>query len=164
MGTLDALFLGLTGQEWLVVKHQLLAIYENLLSWLLVLLGLRRTRLSLQGVALSRACAVQIVSPGGYERFRLVDLDDCKASGTVFATVGYNVRDGVERVRGCASLVRVARDGSRGLPAECALVKVDAFSVNYADVTIRWGAQHACLRPCPPPRAPSSPACSCPRP
>lgn len=137
--SLDALFLSLTGQEWLVVKHQLFAVYHNVLSWLLVLLRVRRAELELGGVAPGRSAAVQIVSPGGYERFLLTDLDEETSEG-VLATVGYNVREGVNRVPGRNSLVRVSRDG-RGLPAGCLLVELDAFSVNYADVTIRWGAR-----------------------
>lgn len=142
---MDAVFLALTGQEWLVVKHQLLAICENLLSWLLVLLGIRRTKLTLDGVEPSRAAAVQILSPGGYERFHLADLDEETEDG-VLATVGYNVRDGVQRVPGCNSLVRVAKNGRRGVPPDCVLVDVAAFSVNYADVTIRWGAHARSVR------------------
>ncbi|KAJ1626569.1 hypothetical protein T492DRAFT_843045 [Pavlovales sp. CCMP2436] len=127
----DAACLALTGQEWLVVKHQLLAIYENILSWLLVLLGVRQAALSLSGVEPPSAAAVHILSPGGYDRFKLVDLD-AKTSDGVLATVGYNVQ-GVNRVPGSNSLIRVDLDGSRGLPADCLLVEVDAYSVNYAD-------------------------------
>lgn len=115
--SLDALFLSLTGQEWLVVKHQLFAVYHNVLSWLLVLLRVRRAEPELGGVAPGRSAAVEIVSPGGYERFLLTDLDDETSEG-VLATVGYNVREGVNRVPGRNSLVRVSRDG-RGLPAGC---------------------------------------------
>jgi 2-desacetyl-2-hydroxyethyl bacteriochlorophyllide A dehydrogenase len=139
--------MSLTGQEWLVVKHQLLAIYDNILSWLLVILRVRTSRLVLEPLAKpAHAAAVQIVQPGGYESFRQVDLDAPAANGDVLATVGYNVQAGVERVDGCASLVRVALDGSRGLPPACVLVAIDSFSVNYADVTIRWGLYESAIR------------------
>lgn len=64
------------------MKHQLLAIFHNLLSWLLVLLRVRKTKLTLDDVP-SAAAAVQILSPGGYERFELTSLDEETSDGVL---------------------------------------------------------------------------------
>lgn len=144
----DRFFLAVMGQEWIVVKHQLQAIASNLLSWFLVLVRVRRPALRMpsHGMPQSSARAVQILSPGGFERFTLANLDDADSQGRVLATVGYNVRTGVDRVPGCASLVRLSLSTGVGLPDDCALVRTHAFSVNYADVTIRWGLYESAIR------------------
>ena len=80
--------------------------------------------------------AVQILSPGGFERFARASL----VGG--LATVGYNVREGVERLPGSASIVRT----DWGIPPACAVVRVSHFSVNYADVTIRWGLYESAIK------------------
>ena len=130
----DWLCFQLTGQDLLVVKHQLAAITSNLTSWLLVRLRVRRPQLALAPAG--ETSAVQILSPGGFERFARASL----VGG--LATVGYNVREGVERVPGSASIVRT----DWGIPPTCAVVRVSHFSVNYADVTIRWGLYESAIR------------------
>jgi len=139
---MDAIFLALTGQEWLVVKHQIFALVANLMSWAMVTLGLRSTRMRLVPLADGpRDRAVSIASPGGYERFTFVPLG--QQDGNTLATTGYNVVEGVERVAGQPSVVRLA---GGAIPDECILVRVQAFSINYADVTIRWGLYESAIR------------------
>ncbi|KAL1519679.1 hypothetical protein AB1Y20_023189 [Prymnesium parvum] len=131
---MDALCVALTGQPALVVLHQLQAIAANLLSWALVVLGLRRTSLTLERP--KDAAAVLILSPGGFERFSLQPFQS-----TEVATVGYNVTHGVQRLPGCKSLARLD-----AFPADCAVVRVRAFSINFADVCIRWGLYESAIK------------------
>ena len=90
---INRLCLALTGQDALVVYHQLQAIYYNSLTWLLVLLRLRKVSDTLEPTAFllppcadSSAVAAPVLSPGGLERLFLEPL------GTKVATVGYNVK------------------------------------------------------------------------
>lgn len=142
MSALDRVVVALTGQEWLVVRNQIYALVQNVLSWALVTVGLRRRELFLakKGAGMN---AVAIAAPGGFEQFQLLDLD--AFPGRV-ATVGYNVQDGVRRVPGHRSLAIVGEDHADGLPDDCVLVRVQAFSINYADVTIRWGLYESAIR------------------
>ena len=147
MSRLDRLCLALTGQDALVVYHQLQAIVCNLHSWLLLMLGWRTASHCLapshqvlpstsDGAAnAANATAVLVLSPGGLERLSLEPLLDN------VATVGYNVTS-CTRVPGCNSLAVVEPDAP--LPDRMAIVRISAASVNYADVTIRWGlCKHA---------------------
>jgi len=68
-------------------------------------------------------------------RLSLQPLGDC------VATVGYNVKN-CERVQGCNSLARI----DKHVPEDCAVVRVTSCSVNYADVTIRWGLYESAIR------------------
>ena len=143
--SIDRLCLALTGQDALVVFHQLQAIYFNLVTWLLVVLGFRQasdslepTATVLQGLTLQPdgAVATLVLSPGGLERLSLEPL-----SSNV-ATVGYNVKD-CRRVPGCNSLAVVDESS---LPDGLAIVRITSCSVNYADVTIRWGLYESAIR------------------
>jgi 2-desacetyl-2-hydroxyethyl bacteriochlorophyllide A dehydrogenase len=142
---LDRVCLALTGQDALVVKHQLEAIVCNLITWLLVTVGLRKVHeqsLPLTSKVLPRsslthpdsAAAVLVLSPGGLERLSLEQLGD------TVATVGYNVK-GVDRLPGCNSLCRTER-----LPPDCVIVRIQSCSINYADVCIRWGLYESAIR------------------
>ena len=92
--TLDRATLYLFGQDSQCVYHQIQAIVYNLLSYLLLQLGLRTAadRLSpkhaiLDGAAKKySATAALVLSPGGLERLSLEPLPDN------IATVGYNVQ------------------------------------------------------------------------
>uniref|UniRef100_A0A7S3WNV1 Enoyl reductase (ER) domain-containing protein n=1 Tax=Emiliania huxleyi TaxID=2903 RepID=A0A7S3WNV1_EMIHU len=133
---LDDLCVALTGQDAVVVYHQLQAIAANVISWLLVLLRVRvpALRLGRKGAD----SAVLVLSPGGFERFALEPLP---VESVV--TVGYNVTaPTVERLPTCNSLARLPD----GPPPGHAIVRIKAFSVNYADVTIRWGLYESAIK------------------
>ena len=140
----DRLCLALTGQDALVVYHQLQAIYFNLVTWLLVVLGVRQASNFLVPTAAvlpptdesDAAVATLVLSPGGLERLSLEKL------GSNVATVGYNVTE-CTRVPGCNSLARID-DGP--LPDGLAIVRITSCSVNYADITIRWGLYESAIR------------------
>jgi NADPH:quinone reductase-like Zn-dependent oxidoreductase len=142
---LDRLCLALTGQDALVVYHQLQAIFYNLVTWLLVVLGWRKASDSLVPVAAilpparepnNDAVAAVVLSPGGLERLSLEMLGD------KVVTVGYNVLE-CNRVPGCNSLA-IVEDGP--LPDGLAIVRITSCSVNYADITIRWGLYESAIR------------------
>lgn len=141
----DRLCLAVTGQDSLVVYHQLQAICFNLVTWLLVVFGVRKVRDSLDPIASilppssapdDGVVAALVLSPGGLERLSLEPL------GVNVATVGYNVK-GCTRVPGCNSLAMVEETA---LLDGLAIVRITSCSVNYADVTIRWGLYESAIR------------------
>ena len=136
MPSLDAICLRLTGQTLEVVQHQLMAIRANVWSWLLVTLKIRKPRLQLADCG-SKARCIVVLSPGGPERLEFWPLDDG------LATVGYNVPKSVApRDPRSRSLTRVATAPPPGL----VVVRITHFSVNYADVTIRWGLYESAIK------------------
>ena len=136
MPSLDALCLRLTGQTLEVVQHQLMAIRANIWSWLLVTLKIRKPRLQLADCD-SKARCIVVLSPGGPERLEFWPLDDD------LATVGYNVSEAIApRDPRSRSLTRVATPPPPGL----VVVRITHFSVNYADVTIRWGLYESAIK------------------
>mmetsp|Transcript_29152 Transcript_29152/g.58214 ORF Transcript_29152/g.58214 Transcript_29152/m.58214 type:complete len:448 (-) Transcript_29152:58-1401(-) len=70
---------------------------------------------------------VSIGRPGGMEQLRLVTLKPG------FCTIGYNVR------HFCPPPYSHALSDDPIFPTDCVILKNEAFSVNYADCTIRWG-------------------------
>ncbi|KAL9185349.1 hypothetical protein ACHAXT_003126 [Thalassiosira profunda] len=74
----------------------------------------------------SRTRCISIGRPGGMEQLRLVTLKEG------ICTIGYNVRH-------VSSPPYTAADLRTTLPADCVIIRNEAFSVNYADCTIRWG-------------------------
>ena len=135
MPSLDAICLRLTGQTLEVVQHQLMAIRANVWSWLLVTLKIRKPRLQLADCD-SKARCIVVLSPGGPERLEFWPLDDG------LATVGYNVAEAIApRDPRSRSLTRVATP-----PPGHVVVRITHFSVNYADVTIRWGLYESAIK------------------
>ena len=135
MPSIDAICLRLTGQTLEVVQHQLMAIRANVWSWLLVTLKIRKPRLQLADCN-SKARCIVVLSPGGPERLEFWPLDDG------LATVGYNVAEAIApRDPRSRSLTRVATP-----PPGHVVVRITHFSVNYADVTIRWGLYESAIK------------------
>jgi synaptic vesicle membrane protein VAT-1 len=134
------------GQELSVVRNQINALFMNLLSWLLQYIPKQ-----FRSVSSSRApqnhedSCVCIDGPGGIDRLQVVSLQKVqikKVSRNSFgriATVGYNVE-------GYPAPFAALPTEMDSLPADLVLVKVHYFSVNYADVTIRWGLYESALR------------------
>jgi synaptic vesicle membrane protein VAT-1 len=123
------------GQDLLVIQNQLLALLWNIFSWFLEYIPpaiYSRARPSPQS---SRVC-ISINGPGGLDRLTYQDLPkDC------IATAGYNlpgIRSPFVSEKLCSSAAVYADDH--------VIVKTSYFSVNYADVTIRWGLYESALR------------------
>lgn len=140
---MDALVLRLTGQSLAVIVHQVEAIRSNVASWLLTSVGLRRARASLAALpGAPRDACILVLSPGGLERLAFEGLGDG------VATVGYNVDDAIApRLPRSRSLTALRRrgDGAFDPPPGHVVVDVSHFSVNYADVTIRWGLYESAI-------------------
>ena len=129
-------------QRWTILGQDpeiLLAALANILSWFVVTFCPRFLPYLLpsspeedQGADdnneasdAPRTQCISIGRPGGMEQLRLVTLkkDIC--------TIGYNVKH--------VSPAPYTPVAGFMLPEDCVVVKNLAFSVNYADCTIRWG-------------------------
>ena len=116
-----------------MLKNQILALVLNLWAWALSLLGPRR---SFQASKFDGqdGVFVSIPSPGGLDKLELKNL------GVFMATQGYNVP---EYKKGD---ILVDTSVPARLPADAVVVKINFFSVNYADIAIRWGLYESALR------------------
>jgi len=124
------------GQELDVIWNQILALVLNVKSWL-VSLVLGATVIDKEAVQVMASPCVEIGGPGGLDRLEVKEIPG--EEGTVRATVGYNV-PGFKPPYAQLSLSQAA------FPPGCVLVRVSHFSINYADVTIRWGLYESALR------------------
>jgi NADPH:quinone reductase-like Zn-dependent oxidoreductase len=119
------------GQDVTVVYNQLLALVGNIQQWLL------RSSLKRHLKRLTSApnsAYVSISGPGGFDRLEVLELPDDQA------TVGYNVS--IFQKGSC--LVNIS-DKSR-LPQDLVIVRIHYYSINYADIAIRWGLYESALR------------------
>ena len=127
----------------------LLAVWANVLSWLVSTFAPSLLPLLLpeacaqeeEGAAEAMAAAdggadgtdrtvcVSIGRPGGSEQLRLVRLRDG------VATLGYNLPD----LGPAPYTPSLSAGGGAQIPPGCVVLRCEAFSVNYADVCIRWG-------------------------
>jgi synaptic vesicle membrane protein VAT-1 len=136
----------LFGQELSVIRNQINAMCMNLFSWLLYYLPIsfRPTSASRAPLKGEHAC-VCIDGPGGIDRLQVIGLQKAIPkliagnSGSRIVTVGYNVK-------GYPAPFVALPNSLESLPDDLVLVKVHYFSVNYADVTIRWGLYESALR------------------
>ena len=140
------------GQDLAVLKNQVVALQQNVLSWLFSFLPFNLRAMTRRAPRKNEDVCVRIDGPGGMDRLAYVPLAECSnSSGSGsnpshrVATVGYNLRD-----RGLpppfVPLPQHHEELDRALPDDTVLVKVHYFSVNYADVTIRWGLYESALR------------------
>ena len=110
--------------------NQILALLFNIISWA------KSFVLDIAPIkATSQSCIV-ITGPGGMETFVSKKLET-KGKQRKLATCGYNLHSkfGIK-----PPFVDV--EDTESLPPTLALVRVKNFSVNYADVCIRWGKLH----------------------
>lgn len=134
------------GQELSVIRNQLNALCMNLISWLLQFVpkSLRPTG-RIRTPKADDDCCVCIDGPGGIDRLQVIALDKAIASNKTekyvnrIATIGYNVK-------GYPAPFVALPNNMESLPDDLVLIKVHYFSINYADVTIRWGLYESALR------------------
>jgi len=126
-------------QRWTILGQDpeiLLAALANVISWFVVTFCPRFLPYLLpsspeedqddaNSVDSTRTRCISIGRPGGMEQLRLVTLKKN------ICTIGYNVKH-------VSPAPYTPADGF-SLPEDCVVVKNLAFSVNYADCTIRWG-------------------------
>ena len=116
------------------VKNQLYAIFSNILSWLFHFIRLTRdSKLKLQN---DKDYCVYIPAPGGLEKLKELKLGDNEEN---IASVGYNVPSFPP------PFVKTKLFDIESDPT-LVLVTVEYFSINYADICIRWGLYESALR------------------
>jgi len=124
------------GEDVEVIKNQLLAVIFNISSWILTTFFFKKPS-SLQQDSNVPSC-ISISGPGGLDRLELKTLGDRQCTG------GYNL--------GKWGHSQPFVDIDPGQPfqeqfhPEMVLVDINYFSVNYADVCIRWGLYESALR------------------
>jgi len=126
------------GQDLLVLHNQVTALYMNVKAWWLFTFVPHKWRpkmiLPPKG---SNAC-VSISGPGGLDQLQVTDLGEDRV------TVGCNIKN-LGYTPPYVTIDR-SRPLVEQLHPSLVLVEVDYFSVNYADVCIRWGLYESALR------------------
>jgi 2-desacetyl-2-hydroxyethyl bacteriochlorophyllide A dehydrogenase len=117
------------GQDTISLWNQICALVANIISW--VTFFLPKFFLPVKSLPKSSQVCISISGPGGLDKLKYIDFPN----GAV-ATVGYNV----------SGFKSPFVTSLRNIPKDCVLVKTSYFSVNYADVTIRWGLYESALR------------------
>mmetsp|Transcript_14794 Transcript_14794/g.14204 ORF Transcript_14794/g.14204 Transcript_14794/m.14204 type:complete len:441 (+) Transcript_14794:169-1491(+) len=127
------------GQELSVIQNQLNALSMNLFSWGLQYFP-KSFRISSHRIPSGKEdVCVCIDGPGGIDRLQVIPLQETKNATARIATIGYNVK-------GYRAPFVTLPKNMESLPDDLVLLKVHYFSVNYADVTIRWGLYESALR------------------
>lgn len=122
----------LLGHDTLVLYHQLVALVENVKSWFISTYLPMLQKAKPQALASGVEKCIIIAGPGGYDQLQVVPLKDR-------LTVGYNVPL-------YQSPFLEIPSSYNEINSENVVIKVDYFSVNYADVCIRWGLYESALR------------------
>lgn len=117
------------GQEVSVLLNQIHALFANIVSWIFSCWARVPDVVEWQ----ENSCVV-ISGPGGSEKLQLKEFPE----GTIGATVGYNVPPFKSPF--------VMLSNQKDIPDDCVLVRVSNFSVNYADVCIRWGLYESAIK------------------
>lgn len=120
------------GQEVSVLKNQVKALVFNILAWVLSFFG-SRSASSSSGPWPKSSCVI-IRGPGGTEKLETQLL----SKDTELATIGYNV----PQFKG--PLVNL--DNAMKDLGELVVVRIHYFSINYADIAIRWGLYESALQ------------------
>jgi hypothetical protein len=131
------------GQEVSVLNNQISALVLNLWAWFLSLFGGRSAANSSGAASSNKQCpqksCIIIRAPGGLEKLEVAPLSSSASGGQLEqVTVGYNVT----KFKGpLVNLDEATKD-----LGDLVVVKIHYFSVNYADVCIRWGLYESALR------------------
>jgi NADPH:quinone reductase-like Zn-dependent oxidoreductase len=133
------------GSELGVLWNQILAIVYNIWEWFKSFLSLGSgaggdsTQLS-RNRAKGEQCVV-VQGPGGLDRLQMIPLAQQEYPYADRATIGYNIK-GIP-----PPFVRINKQNcSDGLRPDLLLVRITNFSVNYADVCIRFGLYESAMR------------------
>ena len=127
----------LFGQEIIVLQNQFMALTMNLRSWFLATLvpSLFKKKALPPPHETATTC-VSIDGPGGLDRLQIVDLEDRCTVGCNLKEYGYFP----------PYLSITDKPYDEQFDSSMVMVKVTHFSVNYADVCIRWGLYESALR------------------
>jgi hypothetical protein len=120
------------GFEYSVIINQLVALILNIVAWLRSFASPKRSSSSIVSSGQSYSC-IKIYGPGGLD-----SLVESSLNKDEYATVGYNVKD--------FPPIIIAENKLASLPHDLVLVDIGFFSINYADICIRWGLYESALR------------------
>lgn len=124
----------LFGQNLSVIENQVLALILNVYSWIIdIICKILRITPKRTLPSTDEVC-VMIDGPGGLDKLKYIDLPGC------IATAGYNLPN----IK--SPFVSSSLPESVLYSPDCIIVKNRYFSVNYADVTIRWGLYESALQ------------------
>lgn len=122
------------GQDVEVLKNQISALILNLWAWFYHFFPFLAPSAGGKSAVPSGPTCVSIPGPGGLDKLVITPLNQ----GKELLTVGYNV----PAFRGPL----VNRADTKNKLGNLVIVRVMYFSINYADVCIRWGLYESALR------------------
>ena len=122
------------GQELRVLRNQINSIISNIYCWFFSFIRSKSKALISSGPTAKNVCIV-INGPGGLEQLKFVDIPSRNKM-----TLGYNIPK-LPPPFGGDVLIETCN-----LDQELVLVENKYFSVNYADIAIRWGLYESALR------------------
>lgn len=141
-----------SGEKFTVLGQDMdviVAVFANILSWMVqrfapfllprLLPVIQEEEIEASSPSSNQTKCIAIGRPGGKEQLRIITLK------RGFATCGYNVAHGGDETSNDydnnqnSSSSSPFIDISQKLPPNTVLVRVHAFSINYADCCIRWG-------------------------
>ena len=125
------------GQDLLVLHNQVTALYMNVVAWWQTTFIPHKWKPKMILPPSGSNTCVSIAGPGGLDQLLVTDLEDR-------VTVGSNMKD-LGYTPPFATIDR-SRPLDEQFHPSLVLVEVDYFSVNYADVCIRWGLYESALR------------------
>ena len=141
------------------LQTQIKALFWNIISWLLSflnkdssnILNLSIPSITKNYIICRQDACISIHSPGGLEELQLTLLNANGSNGNkittindTYATVGYNVPQYPPPYVNTSSISKLINNDLKEL--DLVVVKVSYFSVNYADVCIRWGLYESAAR------------------
>ena len=147
--------MGAMDHELVVLQNQALALVYNLLSWFISTLPKWLQPPAPPAPKDPSLRCVVIRGPGGLERLEVTNMGGDREKVDDGATIGYNLPGLAPPFISGSDLRRVCAAGEDGssaagdfadLARDLVLVRTSHFSVNYADVTIRWGLYESALR------------------
>ena len=117
-----------------VLYNQILSLLANIHSWFYSFFPKYKAiqRAKFADRKAGQSYCIQIDGAGGIEQLNMVPLNNR-------VTVGYNIP-------GFLSPFANLPDDLQNLPADLLIISVKHFSVNYADICIRWGLYESALR------------------
>eukprot|EP00929_Paragymnodinium_shiwhaense_P037878 TRINITY_DN20095_c0_g3_i1.p1 TRINITY_DN20095_c0_g3~~TRINITY_DN20095_c0_g3_i1.p1 ORF type:complete len:428 (-),score=109.45 TRINITY_DN20095_c0_g3_i1:128-1411(-) len=133
----------MTNFDWTVLWNQVVALKQNVFVWFLrtvvrvpppaLMPPGKDLKTTLSDSSTKEAClSVEIVQAGG--------VDQMRAKADSWALCGYNLMSEF----GSQNISKPL--ATKDLPAGCVVVRNKAFSINYADICIRWGLYESALR------------------
>ena len=126
------------GQDVLVLKNQVIALLMNVWAWFLSYLPSRFQPILPPSPRRNEPSCIVIQGPGGIDRLQHISLNGYEYPYNESATVGYNIPN---RKPPFVTLTKPYK-----FNPDLVLVKISHFSINYADICIRWGLYESAIK------------------